>query len=191
MGNSIGFHAGTWSPWFVNMLSPARWAIVAAYLCVAWQCLCATRRNDTLPRLERKAWRLIALVMLLLAITRLIDWPAVLLDVARHYAVRQGWYAMRAVFQTGAIGLIVLLAVVGVAVLRKQACVLPRAALISLGGLIVLLAFCAARAVSLHAVDVFFGLSIAGVRLHWMIEVAGILAIAIGARAYRRAGNRV
>jgi hypothetical protein len=162
---------------------------VAVYGFAVWQCLRVTREQGAMPRQERQAWHLITLVMVLLAITRLFDWPAIVVDFARSYTVRHGWYAMRSVMQIGAIALVAVSAAVGVAVLLKNEHGLPRAAVIALCSTFLLLAFFTTRAVSLHAVDVVFGLSIAGVRLHWMIEIAGILAVCLGARMRLRASK--
>ena len=84
---------------------------------------------------------------------------------------------------------VAVLAVAGISLLRRREGDLPRPASISLGGLIALLTFDAARAVSLHTVDALLGLSLAGVRLNWLIEIAGIVVILAGALMRVRQGQ--
>jgi hypothetical protein len=171
------------------MTSPMRWVIVALYLFAAWQCLRVMRVHTPMAPRECKAWWLIAWVMLLLAVTRLTDWPALVVDFARHYAAGHGWYGMRRALQIEIMLFIAVLAVAGISLLRRREGDLPRPASISLGGLIALLTFDAARAVSLHTVDALLGLSLAGVRLNWLIEIAGIVVILAGALMRVRQGQ--
>lgn len=163
------------------------WVITVAYFIAAGLCARAARRErrDRVPlgQQARPAfwWFLVAL-LLVLGINKQLDLQNLLTAIGRRMAREQGWYRERRDVQVAfikgvaAVGLLAITCA-GYAIRRSW-----RRHGIALAGVVLLVCFIAIRAASFHHVDIWLrwqGLQ--GIRLHALLELAGIAITALGA----------
>jgi hypothetical protein len=130
---------------------------------------------------QRMFWLVLSVLLLALAINKQLDLQSALTAAGRCLAKAQGWYAERRSVQLEFISAIIGMSVLaGLAlswVMRRE---LNRIWL-ALFGLAFLLVFIAIRAVGFHHFDQFIGYKLGDVRMNWVIEVGGIVMIAVNA----------
>jgi hypothetical protein len=134
----------------------------------------------------RALWLGLATVLLLLGINKQLDIQTAFTEALRGLAIDQGWYDIRRPIQ---VAFILLVAVIGLLTFRAVM-LLARGELrglsMVLGGVVFIICFVIIRAASFHHIDRLLGSDIGGFRLNWIIELGGILFIAVGAYRYTR-----
>ena len=170
------------------------WVAVIGYFVAAWLCFRAASWPSRPFRLSgdgrlRAFWGVLTGLLVLLGINKQLDLQTLMTEVGREIAKAEGWYGARrtvqAVFVAGLCILSVLaLVIAGVLTLR---CLLN--IWLALAGLVVLVCFVLIRAASFHHVDQMLGMNLAGMKLHWLIEMAGMALIAVSAALAPRRSN--
>ncbi len=164
------------------------WFAVFAYFSTAALCAyVASRLDGRVSASQRKAWWILALVLVVLGINKQLDLQGLLMELGRSFAYRHGIYEKRRVIQ---MIFLFLLAVVSLAAVffwfwmnrhnwREQGYMLA--------GSVFLVTFVLVRAASFHHFQDFLAFPLGGVRLHRIIE---LFAIAwLGASAMKRLGE--
>jgi hypothetical protein len=169
--------------WSVHDAGALPWLATAGYFAAGG--LCAWRWRTAQGR-ERRFWLLAALALLALGLNKELDLQTELTAFGRQLARNGGWYANRRAFQAlfvlagGAAGLALL---AGLAWLVRG---LRAGVQVTLAGLGVLALFVMVRAASFHHLDVLMGRRVLGLKLHIVLELAGIAMVIIGALLPRR-----
>lgn len=162
------------------------WVTVAAYAAASALAACAAFRpaknsSGGLHSAKSRLWLGVAVLMACLCINKQLDLQSLLTDIGRVMARRQGWYEQRRDFQK----LLVLAILAGSGIFaswfiwRFREFWLNHKLLTA--GLLFLLTFIVVRAISFHHFDVFISRTIFGVRMNWLLELTGILLIALAA----------
>lgn len=155
------------------------WLAVAAYLVGA--VLCLRRTSAAATRRERLFWLFAGLAMLALGINKQLDLQTALTAWGRQLARDGGWYDQRRAFQRNFIlfgGVAMLALGLGLAWLVRG---LSMPVFVTLGGLTLLGAFVLIRAASFHHFDSALRALVFGLRLHVVLELAGIAVVIFGA----------
>lgn len=187
--------AGRWSPG-IGDPSLMGWVTVAVYLLAAVLCArtarAAWREAPAAPSQAgpsaRDAWRLwgaLAALLLALGLNKQLDLQSLFTQTGRDLALAQGWYAQRRWVQGGFIALLGA-AALGVAWWLRHTLREPAQRLAGLG-LCFLMAFVVMRAASFHHMDGLINASFAGIRMNWVLELAGLGVILLATRRAARA----
>lgn len=165
--------------WASNDAGTLPWLAVAGYLIGAG--LCLWQRGGTESERERLFWLVAALVMLALGINKQLDLQTALTAMLRARARENDWFDQRREIQrvfviAVGVGGIVLCA--GLAWLVRGLRLSVMAALL---GLCLLVMFVAVRTASFHHVDVVMRTPLVGLKLHTVLELAGIAIVIIAA----------
>lgn len=167
----------SWSP-TIGDPTFTGWFTVVAYLAV---CLLTTLVLRRQSGRQRVFWMGLSIILLFLAINKQLDLQSALTAAGRCLAKAQGWYAERHYVQ-----IIFILAIIGMSAvfatwliwtLRRDITYIW----LALIGFVSLLAFIAVRAAGFHHFDQFIGFDIRGVRINGILELGGILMIAVNA----------
>lgn len=130
---------------------------------------------------ERGFWVVMALIMAFLALNKQWDLQSALTATGRCISELQGWYGQRRGFQWHVIEALLLAAALGLGLglhfMRRQ---LRRNALAVIG-LGIVTAFLAVRAVGFHYFDAILNARFLGVHLNFILEVSGLVPIALNA----------
>ncbi len=166
------------------------WLAVAGYAVAAL--LCLRRVGATVSPRERIFWVLAGLAMLTLGLNKQLDLQTALTAWGRQLARDGGWYAERRAFQRGFLVMgaaTALAAAVGLAWLVRG---LRAPVFVAGAGLCLLGLFVLVRAASFHHIDVAMRLPVLGLKLHTVLELAGIAIVIAGAAwpVRRRARRR-
>jgi hypothetical protein len=188
--------------WQIGIGDPSLmgWLTVALYLAVGGLALRVVGRGEFPARSvtrERLFWRLLGMIMLLLALNKQLDLQSLLTAAGRCMAQIQGWYNTRRVVQIGFIvGVLVVMLILFTVMWAALRGTLRRNGL-ALTGLVFVLVFVAIRAAGFHHMDRLINVRIEAVRLNWVFEMTGPILILIGglsilrtARSRRREGMR-
>lgn len=137
-------------------------------------------------------WFAAMLLMVALGINKQLDLQSLLTELLRGWAKAAGWYEDRRSVQEVTIGLIAAFAAIGAVLLclllRRAALEARLAAL----GLCLVFAFVVIRAASFHKVDALIGRELFGISWNALLELPGIVVIALCALRYAmRTRNRV
>src|SRR5689334_13057407 len=121
-------------------------------------------------RPQRPFWWAIALLLLLLGLSRLANFEQIVTDVGRGVAIRYGWYNTRRPLQSmGIFGILFGCGVIVTCVLaRFQRLRAPECIGLLAAGC--LLALIGARAISLHSVDNILDRHMYNVQVGWLLE---------------------
>lgn len=161
------------------MAEALAWLAVAGYLAGAWLCL-RQRGLTAVPR-ARWFWLIAGLAMLALGLNKQLDLQTALTAWGRQLARDGGWYgqrrAVQRAFVMGAAGLALVAGLATAWAVRG----LGRRVFVVLFGLCVLGLFVVVRAASFHHVDVLLRQPVLGLRLHILLELAGIAIVIAGA----------
>jgi hypothetical protein len=163
------------------------WVTVAAYFAAAilcWKCASnayGVRRLGLSSAQPILFWSALASVLVLLGINKQLDLQTWFTLFAKRLALEQGWYEDRRFVQVVfilAVG-VVGLAGLGIAYwLTRKALPGGRLALL---GILFLGCFVLIRAASFHHVDQLIGFRLAGLKVNWILELGGILIVAVAA----------
>ena len=135
-------------------------------------------------------WWFMAAFLILFGIEREFDLLSMLTDYGRGTAKVQAWYGSRRTYQ-GAF--ILVIALLGSVVCAGLIWMFRRAGIhhhLAIGAFFSLSVFIAIRATSLHQVDSILGKQMIGLKLNWILELSGIIALAIAAVASIRVAGR-
>lgn len=157
------------------------WVTVACYLGTAWLSVMVLRRGPRLARRVAVFWAALVAILLFLAVNKQLDLQTAMTAAGRCIAIAEGWYDDRRRVQVAVIlGICVMglaLLALGFAALRRD---IRRNAL-AVAGLALVVTFVLVRAVGFHDVDALIGLSVANIRLNWLLELSGLVLIAANA----------
>ncbi len=158
------------------------WITVMAYGTGAVLAGCAALLH---PRVEagkgRAIWFLITAALTFLCINKQLDLQSLFVEIGRFTAEAQGWYEQRRVVQSFFVMGITAFAGLFVAWFVLQFRAFWATHRLLMVGLVVLITFVLLRAVSFHHFDVFLHTTIFGIRLHRILELAGILLVVLAA----------
>lgn len=154
------------------------WVIVAVYVIALLLAVRAARGGTAR---DRKFWLIAALVLLVLGLNKQLDLQTDLTAFGRGLARQEGWYRDRRTVQ------LLMMAIGGGIALAAGAWLLRLtkgahgSVRLGLVGLLVLGMFVMLRAASFHHVDVALGARVGGTKLHILLELGGIVIVAVGA----------
>jgi hypothetical protein len=167
------------------------WVTVVAYGAAAVLCFIAAFREQAADagetRSRRRMWLGVAILMSFLCINKQLDLQSLLMDVGRVLATQEGWYAQRRAVQRWFVIAVAVAGALTFVIIAWKIRTILRERMLLLLGLSSLLTFIVIRAASFHHVDVLLGLHIVGLRINWILELGGIVLVALGAaQAIRR-----
>lgn len=168
---------GRWQPG-IGDPSPMGWATVAAYLLAAAVCFAYALRSSEGAG-HRLLWLGIAAVLLVLGINKQLDVQSLLTQIGRDFSQEQGWYESRRNVQRAFIVVLGAMAAAALALVFLLSRRHWRKNWPALAGLSLLGFFVVARAASFHHMDALINHRIAGVRMNWVLEIGGILIVAL------------
>ena len=155
------------------------WLAVTGYLVAAF--LCLRRLGDAGSRRERLFWGLAGLAMLVLGINKQLDLQTMVTAWGRQLARADGWYAeRRAVQKAFVLAMLAVAAAVAIGIGWLVRGLRP-AVFVVAAGLCLLGLFVLVRAASFHHIDVAMRLPMLGLKLHAVLELAGIAIVIAGA----------
>jgi hypothetical protein len=163
------------------------WVTVVAYFGAAILCgRCATnayraRRQGLVSAQPILFWSALASVLVLLGINKQLDLQTWFTLLAKSLALEQGWYEDRRFAQAVFILVVGVIGLAGLGIaywLTRRA--VPRGRL-ALLGVSFLGCFVLIRAASFHHVDQLIGFRLAGLKVNWILELSGILIVAVAA----------
>ena len=155
------------------------WLAVVGYLVGAG--LCWWRRSSADNERERLFWLVAALAMLALGINKQLDLQTALTAMLQARARENDWFEQRREIQQMfviAVGIGGGALCTGLAWLVRG---LRRPVLAALLGLCLLVIFIAVRTASFHHVDVVMRTPLFGLKLHTVLELAGIVIVVMAA----------
>lgn len=127
-------------------------------------------------------WFLIAAFLFLMGLNKQLDLQTAVFEAGRETALHFGWYGYRRQVVTGFISLLFAWGMASQAWLYSVLTRFDRREKLALLGLGVLFVFVAVRAAYFQHIDFFTNNdAILAQRIHWMMEITGILCIAIAA----------
>lgn len=174
---------GRWQPGLGDP-SLMGWVTTASYAAAALLCLRRAWISYGDPALRRKPcwfWTVCGLIMLALCINKQLDLQTLFTDIGRQWAQAGGWYDERRTVQSL---FIKGLGIAGVGGFLFALWFIRGARphyYTALIGLTFTGCFVMVRAASIHHVDRFIGLDIAGVKMNWVFELGGIIVVAASA----------
>ena len=157
------------------------WVTVAAYFGTSvLALLTALKCRRANVETGFRFWGLLAIFLLLLGINKQLDLQSFFTEIGRMLARDEGWYRERRSVQFVFVVIIGFAGVIAVFsvwyMLRNE----WRNYLLPLTGFLLLVTFIIIRAASFHHVERLLKSGPAGVRMNWIMELGGILIIAIG-----------
>ena len=173
--------------WQASIAHPAMsdWVTVAAYMIAVLASALASRQAEKRHQhRERSIWRIIALLMLALAINEPLDLQSLITIASRANAHANGWYEERRMVQL--VFVIVwgaAVAVAGCAILFAARHSHP-AVRLALVGVVLIGLFMFVRAASIHHLDEIYARAAAWFKWAALDEVAGVLIVTSAATLY-------
>jgi hypothetical protein len=161
------------------------WFTVVAYF-VAAVCCGLKGWREPMPGGRTRSrpaafWLLLSAMMILLGINKQLDLQSFFTDFGRRVLTRNGLYQERRQFQLvfmGGVAASCLVLIGGGLWFARRSL---RHRWLSLVGLALVMAFVAIRASSFHHVDVLLASRLGGLKWNWILELAGIFIVALGA----------
>ncbi|MCZ6836571.1 MAG: hypothetical protein O7G85_12415 [Planctomycetota bacterium] len=177
---SDGWHLG------INDSSLMGWGIVAGYLVTAILCGKRCSHVATLGPSTRHAkalllWGCLALGLLLLGFNKQLDLQTWLTMMGRKIAWEQGWYEHRRIVQALFVTTLGMITIGGCIFIGSRLNHASRRSRLALLGAAFLAGFVVTRAASFHHLDAMLKSDLAGMKLHWFLELGGIVCIALAA----------
>jgi hypothetical protein len=162
------------------------WLTVAAYFVTSLLCaICARRRAHNYsasdPTAHHRLWWIIAIVLLLLGISKQMDLQSLIIEVGRELAKQQGWYNQRRTFQVVFITVVCFSGYLSILIASRFVIDVWREHRLTITGAIFLVGFIVIRAASFHDMDRFLGIDLFGLKMNWVLELGGIFCIGISA----------
>lgn len=174
-----------WSP-AIGDPSAAGWMTVLAYFVCCYQSFRVYLRGERIfnPPVKRqiRLWGLIALAMLLLGINKQLDLQTFFTAAVKYFALEQGWYHERRVYQKLFIFVVSGMGLMAWTVLLATYLPVIRQHYLALFGSGALLVFVLMRASSFHTMDSFISSRFWGLKMNWVLELSGIVLILMNAR---------
>lgn len=202
--------------WSVGIGDPTvmGWLTVVAYFAAAWLCLRAFMVEKAGPprpyrqaigalwRVVRKhwpappaparragLWLVLAFLLAALGVNKQLDLQSLLTEIGRVTAIESGWYENRRAVQVGFIGATLVTAAACLVALGWLVRGHVRDFRLALGGMVVLLGFVIVRATSFHDMDSLIRSDVGGLELNWVLELGGIVIVAVAAGQRLRRGG--
>jgi hypothetical protein len=175
---------GRWSPG-IGDPTIVGWVTVVAYAAAAYLCWRVLQRRHGLPSAERKVWRMLYVATIALGINKQLDLQSALTEVGRIALHARGWYEQRQLVQLLFIASVATGGVVAIRWILRFAREAPRGTRVALYGFTSIVVFVGIRAASFHHIDRFIGFDVGGVRMNWLLELAGLIVLCVGARMRR------
>ena len=125
-------------------------------------------------------WCVLTAALLVLGLNKQLDMQTLLNDIGRRMAMTEGWYGRRRIYQALFIGVVAtagLTAVGGVSWLAHRQW---KKNILALVGTVFLYVFVLIRASSFHHVDAMLGWRFLGWKWNWVLELGGIVVVALG-----------
>lgn len=139
---------------------------------------------------QKAFWLVVALTMLALGVNKQLDLQSLFTAIGKYYALRDGWYEVRGGIQTAVIsGLLVLLSILFLMFVYRMKSIL-RTNWLAISGLVLLLVFISVRAASFHHMVGFNDTYYFGVKINAILELSGVMAIALSAVTLRLSRSR-
>jgi hypothetical protein len=156
------------------------WITVVAYaLAAALAGLVSMRRARDCKRLDCSIWLVVTASMVFLGINKQLDLQVLVMEIGRSTAQAQGWYEKRRAFQRWFV-LSVIAAAGGITVwFFVRFCSFWMTHRLLVIGLISLITFIVVRAVSFHHFDVLLATTVAGIKVHRILELAGVSLVVV------------
>jgi hypothetical protein len=168
------------------------WVTVAAYLVAALASFRAAwrepRSKDLSPARPATFWLVLCGLLLALAINKQLDLQSLLTQIARDLLRSLDLYRERRMLQVGFIAIVALACAGAAAAFFWAARRMLPGRWLALLGTTFILGFVVVRAASFHHVDAFLAARIGGMKWNWLLELTGIIAVAIS--AFRVAPHR-
>ncbi|KAB7644957.1 hypothetical protein [Polymorphobacter fuscus] len=166
-------------PWADPSEGTLPWLAVAGYLVAV--VLCVRQRRHSATARERWFWTLAALAMLALGLNKQLDLQTALTAWGRQMARDDGWFAQRRAFQAAFVKTAAAVALVTGLAFAWLVRGMRRQVIVTLAGLMLLALFVVIRAASFHHIDVMMRAPVLGLKLHTLLELAGIAVVIAGA----------
>ena len=178
-----------WSPGFGDH-TILGWITVVAYIAAFIASVRIYRSShvlfiDDVSR-QKYLWLGIACLLLFLGLNKQLDLQTLLTSIGRNIAYRDGWYRERRTFQLIIVGIAL---VGGLATMFAMLLVYLRVIkqhLLAILGVCLLIVFILLRMSSFHHLDELFRIRLAGIKIYWLIEWAGIALILWNAKRLRK-----
>jgi hypothetical protein len=169
------------------------WVSVFGYFAAAYACLRARRdvlvRRSDAPRLAL-AWLALGAGLVVLGVNKQLDLQSLVTVVGRRFAMRDGWYEERRLYQLWFIRGSVIAAAAGtVTVIWWLRAHIRELWLAAVGGGF-LAAFVIVRAASFHHVDALLQDDVLGVPVNALLEIGGIALVGLAAAHAPRDATR-
>jgi hypothetical protein len=160
------------------------WATVFFYLSTAllsWRAAASAQEAGDIP-----FWKFLCVLFLALGFNKQLDLQSLLTAALREAARNEGWYAVRYRFQIAFVATVTLTGLSAIAYLLWRHQYSSRAVKAAIAGCAFTLCFVIIRAASFHHIDRILGRSVGGWKLNWLLELGGIMLVAMAAAATRR-----
>lgn len=152
---------------------------MACYVAVALTGLQVAKSQTVATR--RMFWLCLSCGLAFLALNKQLDLQSALTAFGRCHAQATGWYDARRTVQLVFIAVLLAGASLFGVMLWTRLQTRIRVLWPAILGISFLLAFIAIRAVGFHHFDQFIGVSVANMRMNWLLELSGLACIALGA----------
>ena len=169
----------------------ADWLTVAAYGLAAILALRASAASGNEHLRERRFWQLTAAILGFLGINELFDFQTIVTIVGRSWALEQGWYEDRRMFQFEFILALAVGAIAAGAAMLRLTRGSHSSVRIALLGLVFIGVFVLIRAASFHHVSDLLGMGPDALTIGSMQELLGIAIVGLAAYRYRAAPRTV
>ena len=169
------------------------WVTVALYLLASGSCWISAQKLglEEVPRSnERRAWRAMSVLLLVLGIIKQLNLLTALTAAGRVLARNQGWYEQRQFVQLVFIAVAAMTCLIAAITLLLWARNSPIPTRIALMGTSMVLGFVLIRAVSFHQVDRFIGERVLSLRWNWILEMSGISLVLFASQWRQVVHNR-
>jgi hypothetical protein len=174
------------------------WLTSAAYLAAAWACWrsyvleAAIHRSAPVGKVVPWPWfwAILSVSLAALGANKQLDLQTLLTQVARDQAHQQGWYPQRRIYQARFIMGIAIGALAALALLAWSCRHHWRKRLPAMAGITALLGFVVIRASSFQHVDRLLGMRLIDPKPSWILEIVGIICVAVAALLAARDARR-
>lgn len=167
-----------WSP-RIGDPSLLGWTTVFSYFLTAlltWRAaIAAQERRDVF------LWQFLTILFLVLGLNKQLDLQTLFTAILRNAARVEGWYTVRYPFQIAFVATVALSGVSATLYLARRHRDSSRAVKTAIAGCAFTLCYVIIRAASFHHVDRLLGSSVAGWKLNWLLELGGIMLVAMAA----------
>lgn len=164
------------------------WITVALYVLAGvscWRTAGVEKAVGVVVRNEASTWRLISVAFFALGFNKQLDLQSALTEIGRVVALSGGWYDQRRMVQLYFILAMLVIAAAVIPIVLFKVRKLSRQVLLALAGSMFVFGYVVIRAASFHHFDRFIGSRILGLQWNWILEITGIVLVAL-ASEWRR-----